>query len=183
MNRRDTFAAVLLPLVMLCMAGCTHPGRGGGPSVAEDLDAAGKRLPAREAQGEGVRPGSSAQLYDAAGHNDVALVGSLVSKGADVNATNPVGRTPLHLATEPGCAGVADLLITKGARVNAKDDNGATPLHYAANNGAMDVVRLLYARDADANAKDKEGRTPLKYALLGNRDAAAEFLRQHGAKE
>ena len=66
----------------------------------------------------------------AKGHKEV--VGVLLEKGADFNAKNIDGATPLHLAAENGHGEVVDVLLEKGADFNAKDNNGATPLHLAA---------------------------------------------------
>ncbi len=55
----------------------------------------------------------------------------LITKGANVNAKNPNGRTPLFNATVEGSKETAELLIAKGADVNAKDPDGETPLDLA----------------------------------------------------
>ena len=45
------------------------------------------------------------------------------------NATDGMGRTPLHLAAEKGLASLVWPLISHGATVQARDGEGATPLH------------------------------------------------------
>lgn len=89
------------------------------------------------------------------------LVSRLVAKGADVNARDGKGCTPLFYAKSRE---VAELLITKGADVNAKRKNGSTPLHAQANLGHADVAELLISRGANVNAKNKSGTTPLHQA-------------------
>jgi len=69
--------------------------------------------------------------------------GLLNTNGADVNAKNKDGTTPIHLAsTKAHNEGIADLLIANGADVNAKDKDGLTPLAYAKKmrNGAVAEV-------------------------------------------
>jgi ankyrin repeat protein len=105
----------------------------------------------------------------------------LLPKGADVNAKDGLGDTPLADAARHGQKDVAELLLANKADVNAKDDiGGLTPLHKAAWEGHKDVVKLLVANGADVNAKDKSGGTPMTYAEQNGQDEVAEFLRHHG---
>ncbi|WP_179947089.1 ankyrin repeat domain-containing protein, partial [Wolbachia endosymbiont of Bemisia tabaci] len=64
-------------------------------------------------------------------------------KGANVNAKNNDGATPLHWAALHDNLQVAGLFINKRANVNAKDENGWTPLHTAAARGNLGVVKLI----------------------------------------
>jgi len=56
----------------------------------------------------------------------------LLAKGADVDAKDGSGQTPLHVASSLETKRVPELLIAKGANVNARDNRGNTPLHLAA---------------------------------------------------
>jgi hypothetical protein len=90
----------------------------------------------------------------------------LIANGADVNARNKEGETPLHIV---GSKYVAKLLIAKGAEVNVRDNMDHTPLHLAALPirrsyrpiNQKKIAELLIANGADVNAKDSKGYTPL----------------------
>ncbi len=57
------------------------------------------------------------------------VVKLLLAAGADVNAGDVMGMTPLHHAVSEGCLDDVKLLIGAGADVNARDRNGVTPLY------------------------------------------------------
>ncbi|MHC4251452.1 MAG: ankyrin repeat domain-containing protein, partial [Planctomycetota bacterium] len=68
-------------------------------------------------------------LGQAAGGGHTEVVKLLLAAGADVNAGDVDGQTPLHHAVSEGCLEDVELLIEAGANVNAKDRNGTTPLY------------------------------------------------------
>jgi ankyrin repeat protein len=73
-------------------------------------------------------------LHTAANGYDIAIVKYLISKGADVNAKNNYGQTPLHLAAGSGHdwgVKVVKYLVSKGADVHAQDNSANTPLDQA----------------------------------------------------
>jgi len=109
----------------------------------------------------------------------------LLAKGADLNAWNAKGQTPLYLALWPSPdehQAVAKLLLAKGANLNARDTEGNTPLHEAAGHGNMPAIDLLLAKGARLEARNNEGKTPLYTVLefLLHEDMAEYLVKKGG---
>ena len=82
--------------------------------------------------------------------NDVALVKSLIDKGADVNgeysSTPNDKRTALMLACEVGDTSLVDTLIKKGANLYAHQEDGMSAFHYAIWFEKINCAELLLNR-------------------------------------
>lgn len=79
------------------------------------------------------------------------IVRILCDAGADVNAADPDGVTPLMLSTRK----IFDLLWKRGADIHAKDHRGRTVAHYHAVN--LRHIDMLAKAGLDLFAKDKDG--------------------------
>lgn len=67
----------------------------------------------------------------------------LISKGADVNATNEFGNTPLHNAASSGNMELAKLLLDNGAKTNLKNSEHRSPAAVARFFGRDEMIALL----------------------------------------
>jgi len=115
------------------------------------------------------------QLFEAVEKGAPDPVAKLISQGANVNARNESGETPLHRAANRS---VAELLIVKGAGVNATDEDfKMTPIF----NANLEVTELLAGKGADLNARSKGGVTPLGWTVYWDQLDKAKFLIAKGA--
>jgi len=87
--------------------------------------------------------GRDNRLLGAAASGDIQSVRRLLDQGADVNARDELGQTPLHHAACSGHKDVAELLIRRGAVVTARDSVGRTPLYISAVHGHLQLNQLL----------------------------------------
>ena len=122
-------------------------------------------------------------LHFASGAGCMDVVESLLRLGADPNALDGGGHTPLYcVANECGSAAGPEIvraLVRAGGNVNACGGvTRATPLHMAARRGFKEIAQALLDCGAAAGAKDTKGDTPLQRALNCRRKEVAQLLRE-----
>jgi len=125
--------------------------------------------------------GSGTPLHYATMFGAVDAIETLLSRGANVNATNANKATPLHLATQKGKIDSIKVLLSHEASVNAKEINGRTPLHIASAEGFVVAVNILIAHKAEVNATDSAMQTPLHDAVRFGKNAVVKALLANGA--
>jgi ankyrin repeat protein len=108
------------------------------------------------------------ELRVAVQENNLPEVSRFLSSGADVNAKDSSGWTPLIWACCQGHVQVAKELLDHGADIEAKNRYGETPLHWASRNGHVRVFQALLDHGADIEAKDMYDWTPLHWACSYN---------------
>ncbi|WP_282039244.1 ankyrin repeat domain-containing protein [Saccharicrinis aurantiacus] len=77
--------------------------------------------------------------------NKSIFIDELINKGADVNAINIDGETPLFTAIKKHKLNRAELLVNNGAKINAVNKYGRSPLHLACELGNLAAVKFLTA--------------------------------------
>jgi ankyrin repeat protein len=105
----------------------------------------------------------------------------LIRTGANVNAANDIGATPLWAASVHGSAAVVKRLLDAGANPNAALVSGETPLMAAARAGRTDAVQALLAKGANANARGARGQTALMWAVAQKHHDVVKALLIGGA--
>jgi ankyrin repeat protein len=108
----------------------------------------------------------------------------LIERGADVNAPDGRGRTPMHWAAVHAVyfngseSTWIDLLMENGADINARDNEGNTPLHTAVQADDELATEALIGYGADMGTRNDEGKLPERCAVSL---AIRKVLRGHGA--
>ena len=119
----------------------------------------------------------------------------LISLAADLDAVDPLGKTPLTIATEDESADAFDMveaLLRMGADPALPDTQGLSPLHYAARAGTLSVIHLLvdgYGLNVDIRpVKDSPYfkidpiLAPLQMAYDRGNSRVVEFLEKRGSR-
>jgi ankyrin repeat protein len=75
------------------------------------------------------------------GHTNVVKV--LLSHGAEINARETNGWTPLHLVAYWNRTNLVEFLIANKADVNAEDNHGGTPLRLAVRKRHEEIAASL----------------------------------------
>jgi cytohesin len=127
-------------------------------------------------------------LCSAVKFNRPRIVEILLEAGADPNARNKLGESPLYVAVQFGDRSeIITALVEAGAEPDAPNKFGWTPLHGAAKLGKLENVKLLVEKGANINSKTPDGSTPLDFAMNhGNhhtsakRKKVADYLKQNG---
>jgi ankyrin repeat protein len=120
-------------------------------------------------------------LFMAVGRGDQTAVQSLLKRGADPNAQNALGLTPLFFAAASGQTPIIEALLQAGAKLDAPSPYG-TPLTFATMAGSAPAATLLLARGADLNPFRADGITALMMASrAGSVEIVAELLRRKAA--
>ncbi|XP_070185256.1 ankyrin repeat and KH domain-containing protein 1-like isoform X2 [Littorina saxatilis] len=105
----------------------------------------------------------------------------LLDRGANVNAENEQGVTPLHVSCLLGDMELLDVLVQHGGAVDTRDEKGDTPLHKACFEGHVLLVSRLLEEGADVNEVNRDGDTPLHHACSNLYVDVIKTLLEQGA--
>ena len=121
---------------------------------------------------------ADATLVTAVKGSDKAAIRAALKGGADVNAAEVDGTTPLHWAVRGDDTETAALLLGARANANAANRYGVTPLSLAARNGNAAMLELLLKHGADVKAADAAASDGQTLLMLAARTGKVEAMKQ-----
>ena len=122
-------------------------------------------------------------LHIVVARRDLTWMQFLISNGANVNARDNRGVTPLVAACELGFIEGVDQLIKSGARVEDANNTGETPLISAVHRRDITLVRLLVRAGANPDRPDNSGRSARDYAALDGKSSPVLGEIERAAKD
>lgn len=163
-----------------------------GSPLAASISPSSKEHVAQYLLDRGASPADADEYGNAAlfkalqeNHRIAAL---LIDQGADINALDCLGRSPLLVAITHSADACALRLIEKGCNPNAACNAGRTPLMRAAliQQGSVRsmLMQSLIEKGANVNAVDQSGDTALSLTILAQGGQCVEmidFLVEKGA--
>ncbi|TAL27084.1 MAG: ankyrin repeat domain-containing protein [Alphaproteobacteria bacterium] len=123
-------------------------------------------------------------LFSAISSDDADEVHNALNAGADINARDTIGFTPLQNAILHGKNDAVAVLLERGAdpEVPTATGSGYTAVHCAAQGKNEAAMKLLLQYHAELNKLDEAGETPLHVAAVKGALAIAKLLVEAGAE-
>jgi len=123
-------------------------------------------------------------LHIVTARRDAVWLRYLIGKGANVNARDRKGVTPLQLASNLGWVEGVEILVAKKADPDEANDAGETPLISAVHQHSTTLMRILLDGGADPDRADNSGRSARDYALLDGKDSPlVQTIETHAKKK
>ena len=129
-----------------------------------------------------ARAGDTTALHWAVRRNNPAIAEALLEAGANPDAANDYGVTPIMLACTNGDPAMVSRLLAAGANPNAAQESGETALMTCAHHADAAAVRALLGAGAQPNVQERlQHQTALMWAVAAQRADSVELLLEGGA--
>jgi hypothetical protein len=150
-----------------------------GAALTNNTEAVKRLLDGGANPNDGRFFGGRSPIYFAVMNQNLAMADAMIAKGADINATDDAGSTPLMWAAynETGDATLVNRLIALGADPKVVDKNGDTALLWALRRGHTPVVEALKKAGASDSAMLKKSVEKAMDLLL---KSGPQFVRVSG---
>ena len=113
----------------------------------------------------------------------MTIARTLLELGAEIDAKDMRGFTPLMFAAFNGDVKLAKLLVQMGASIHSRCSNGLTVLHYAAMQNHFEIVKELVKVGVPVDSVEVRGYTPLHLAVVYGRTKLVEYLVHHAGAD
>ena len=137
------------------------------------------RKPIVHARAEVVNP--TQELFEQCkrvGANGTIDIKKMLTIGANINATDESGKTPLMILAQQGNVGMIDLFLLNHADITVLTKQHESVLHFA---NELALKKLLEYPNAPLNQLSKEGHSALYAAIERNSVKSVQLLLQHNA--
>ena len=120
-------------------------------------------------------------LHKASESGHVNTMRYLIDNGANVNALNNLGESPLSVASRGQHLAVL-MLLEKGSKLNTVDKRGYMPLQLALLREQVDISRSLIQHGAKLNIKVQHTESPLQIAYASSNPMLIKYIIQAGCR-
>ena len=128
-------------------------------------------------------PNNETILHVLCRNNLITVVDYLVQKGANINAVDNNGQTPIHhIAIAGDCDNIERLDNIQNVHYNEVDKLGRTPFSYACQHSSGQLLGFLLEHGASVNSVDLSGTPPINYSVReGNFDSFRFLMRNEAS--
>ncbi|ORX78126.1 ankyrin [Anaeromyces robustus] len=112
------------------------------------------------------------------------IIDKLLKRGANINAKDNEGETPLIIACKYGNEKVVKVLVDYGADINKQDNEGYTPIFIACrfSRTGINIIDYLVSKKADLNIPNNESKTPIFELCLFKSEYIVNAFIENGVK-